>query len=133
MTRESTTTNNKLAWRKALAAILIVAGIGVIATSFVWPGKSSQRGAWSTEQAKQYQAAAGRLHSLSHQMANAKPGRDVTVRKDFEVAKVEYDALRGDLDAALSRPRRWAWTMRVCGMLAVFVGGVLLFTLPKDR
>jgi hypothetical protein len=117
----------------AFAALLIIAGAGVIAISFVWPGKSSQRDAWSLEQAKQYQAAASKLHKLLDEKTNAKPGRDVTVRKKLETAEAEYNALRGDLDSAMSRPQRWAWTMRVVGMIAVVIGGALLFALPKDQ
>ena len=118
--------------RKTLAAILVVVGAGLIALSFVWPGESSQRGAWSYEQAKQYQAAASKLHSLSHEMAHAEPDREAVVRAELKTAKAEYDSLRGDLDSALSRPQRWAWMMRLGGLFAVFFGGVLLFTLPKN-
>jgi hypothetical protein len=134
MTRPPTISKNDDAARhKALAALLIVAGVGVISISFVWPTRATQRRAWSLEQAKQYQAASSKLHGLLHEKANAQPGRDVTVRKQLDSAKAEYDALRRDLDSAMSRPQRWAWMLRLGGMLAVFLGGVLLFTLPKDR
>jgi hypothetical protein len=134
MTRPPTTARtNESARPKALSALLIAAGVGVIAISFVWPTRATQRRAWSMEQAKQYKAAAGKLHSLSHEITHADANREAAVRQELNTAQAEYDALRRDLDAALSRPRRWAWIMRSAGILAICIGGAVLFTLPKDE
>jgi hypothetical protein len=123
---------SELGRRKALAAVLIAAGFVLIATSFILPSKGSQRAAWSTDQAKQYQAASSKLHSLSHEIATAKPDRQAAIRDDLHEARAEYASLRNDLDAALSRPRRSAWTLRIIGLISVAIGGVLLFRLPES-
>jgi hypothetical protein len=105
----------------------------LIAVSFVWPTDSIRRGAWSPEQAKQYQDASKKLHSLSHDMAHAHGDKEGDVRKEFGLAKAEYDALRRDLDSAISRPSRWTWIMRFAGMLAAVFGGILLYRLPPEE
>jgi hypothetical protein len=111
---------------------LILVGVAVIALSFVWPTNASQRGGWSLEQARRYQAAAIKLHGLSHDVAHASADREAAIRAELNSAKTEYGALRNDLDAAISRPRRWSWILRTAGILALILGGTRLFTLPKD-
>lgn len=133
MTRPLTTPKHpELAGRKSPATVLIVVGVAMIAVSFVWPTKASQRGAWSLEQAMRYQAATMKLHGLSHDVAHATPDREAAVREELNEARADYDALRKDLDAALSRPRRWAWLLRAAGILTLLLGGARLFTLPAD-
>jgi hypothetical protein len=118
-------------WQKALAAGLIVAGITLIALSFFWPGKSSRRGAWSDAQAEQYQAASLKLHGLSHDIAHAPPQRKQEVDEELKKARAEYDAIRAELDAALSRPQRLGWMLRFAGLACLLAGSGYLFLLPE--
>jgi len=99
----------------------------------VLPSKASRRGAWSDDQAKQYQASAIKLHGLSHEVAHAKSDQEAAVRKELKAAQAEYDVLRGDLESALGRPQRLAWVLRFGGLLFVMVGGGLLFMLPESN
>ena len=52
-------------------------------------------------------------------------------REELKSAKADYDALRGQLDSVIARPRRWAWIIRAIGISAVLLGGIRLFTLPN--
>jgi len=122
----------ELAGRKSPATVLIVVGMAMIALSFAWPTKASQRGAWSLEQAQRYQAAAIKLHGLSHDVADASPDSEAAVRAELNQARTEYDALRNDLDAAISRPRRWSWLLKAAGILVLLLGCAHLFMLPTD-
>lgn len=127
------TPRSELARHQGLAALLIFIGVGCIAASFVWPTSASRGRGWSNEQAKQYQATAGKLHGLSHEIAHAEADREAAVREELQKARAEYDDLREELDAAISQPRRWAWILRVGGVLAVCLGGVLLYTRPQTE
>jgi hypothetical protein len=118
-------------WQKTLAALLVVAGVAMIALSFAWPGKSSRRGAWSDAQAEQYQAASLKLHGLSHDIAHAEPDRKQAVDAELKKAKAEYDALRDKLDAARSRPQRLGWILRFAGLACLLLGSGALFLLPE--
>jgi hypothetical protein len=123
-------TTSEFARRKALAAVLIVVGVAVVAMSLLWPGESLSRAAWSDEQAKKYQTASAKLHGLSHELGHAKGEQRAAVRQELKAAQAEYDVLRAELDSALSRPHRWSWTMRLCGVLAIVIGGAILYRLP---
>ena len=117
-------------WRKSLAALLVLAGVGVIALSFFSPGKTSQRHAWTDTQAQLYQASSAKLHALSHQLAQASPDQRQAVENELSKAQADYDALRHDLESAIERPNQVAWFLRIAGLLCIAVGGGLLYFLP---
>jgi hypothetical protein len=124
---------SKRNWQVAWAAMLIVAGIGAIATSFVWPGKASRLSGWSNEQAQLYQAASTKLHSLLHEIAKAPADRKQGVQDQLKSSQAEYDALRSELESAMSRPRHLSWILRTFGALLVVGGGIILYRLPTTE
>src|SRR3954464_7739875 len=87
-------------WWSTLAALCITGGIVILLTSLLWPNKSTSHSNWSLEQAKQYQAASVKLHSLSHASLHADPGTDPqTARKELQQAEDDYQAIRSQLDS----------------------------------
>ena len=56
-------------WRTALAIALIAVGLLLVVASVIMPASAAGGTNWSPEQAKQYQAASVKLHSLSHTAA----------------------------------------------------------------
>ncbi len=122
---------NKFGWPQSLAAVLIVIGPAMIAASFVLPVAPSRRAGWSDEQARQYQAASIKLHSLSHEAAHAAESNgDAAVQGELKKAQTEYDVLRGELESAMGWPKRLAWLLRFGGVLLVLGGGAVLYYLP---
>ena len=118
-------------WRQVLAAFLLIAAIGLIAWSFILPGASNQRAAWSQEQARDYQAAAIKLHGLSHEFAHeSREGNEEALRPELDKAQAEYDALRIQLESAMARPQRIAWILRFGGVLLAVGGAAILLLLP---
>jgi Flp pilus assembly protein TadB len=121
----------KPAWRQVLAAVLLIAAIGLIGWSFVLPSASSRRAAWSQEQALEYQAASIKLHSLSHEFAHeARKGNEEALRPALDKADAEFEALRAELESAMGRPRRVVWLLRFGGVLLAAGGAAILFLLP---
>jgi predicted negative regulator of RcsB-dependent stress response len=111
-------------WRTALAIALIAVGLLLVVASVVMPASATGGTYWSREQAKQYQAASVKLHSLSHTAANAAPEKQQQLRKDLQDAEKEYALRRADLDAAIGRPHRVITILRVAGIALVAAGGV---------
>jgi hypothetical protein len=97
------------------------------------PASVTRSGAWTSEQAKQYQSASSKLHGLSHKLVHANPEEQRAVRDELRQAKAEYDGLRSQLDSARSRPQRWSWALRIAGILAFCIGGALLYTSPEPE
>jgi hypothetical protein len=122
-----------LPWRTIVAVVLLVGGIGMVALSFVWPRVADARANWSTEQARQFQAAAAMLHSLSHQHAQQlRQGDDREMRDKLEVAKREYESLHGQLEAARARPGNIAVGLRLAGVALMAAGGIGLYLSRAD-
>jgi hypothetical protein len=115
------------AWRSLIAIILLISGLGSIAWSFIALNVSTGRTAWSEEQAREYQAASSRLHSLSHQFAQQANRGNETVARQLKQAEADYDSLRGQLESAMARPQRIAILLRVAGLLLLVVGGACLY------
>lgn len=116
------------AWRPIVAAVMLAIGIGLVALSFAWSTIFNGNGGWSNEQAREYQAASQQLHSLSHEYSQrARQGNDSALHEELEKAKLEYDSLRSDLDAAIARPRRVEIALRTIGMALIGASGVLLY------
>jgi hypothetical protein len=117
-----------LAWQTVVAVLLVAAGFLLIAWSFIWPSVSSRATGWSQEEARSYQAASARLHSLSHQSAHATPSEnEARVQAELAQARAEYHALRDQLDRALDRPRRVAWWLRIGGLGLIAAGATSLY------
>jgi hypothetical protein len=115
-------------WRPIVAAILLASGIGIVAVSFVWTHVSSERANWSTDQALKHQAAALKLHSLSHEYAHqSRQGGDQEIRDKLEQARIEYEALHGQLDAAIARPGNVALGLRMVGVALMSAGAYGLY------
>ena len=127
---------NRFGWPQSLAAILMVLGLAATVASFLLPTSSTRRAAWSDAQARKYQAASIKLHSLSHEAAHIDEASGHTskehaaVHDELAKAQVEYDVLRGELDSALGRPKRLAWLLRTGGILALVFGGAIIYLLP---
>jgi hypothetical protein len=125
---ESEQAEQSLPWRAIVAAVLLVGGIGIVALSFVWTRVANPRANWSTDQARQFQAAAARLHSLSHQHAQqSQQGDRQKMNAELELAKSEYQLLEGHLDAARSRPKNVAFGLRLTGMALMAAGALGLY------
>src|SRR5215211_3368504 len=77
--------------QSSLAIALLAGGILLFALSFVWPGQSPSRAAWTTQQAKAYDAASIKLHSLSQEtVATAGSNNAKALRAKVEQAEAEY-------------------------------------------
>jgi hypothetical protein len=116
-----------------LAAALLAGGILFLAVSFFWPGQSVSRAAWSPEQAKAYQAASVRLHSLSQEtVASAGSNNDKGVREKLEKAEAEYKAIRSQLDSAIDRPKYITFAIRILGSLLAIAGMTMIYRRAND-
>ena len=61
---------------RKISTIAIVAGMGLVAMSWVWPGLVGGRQNWNDQQADAYSQAAAELHSLTYQVGKAHgPGK----------------------------------------------------------
>jgi hypothetical protein len=120
------------AWREASAMFLLLAGLGLIALSLVWPAISSGPSAWTDEKALAYQAASAKVHSLSMQAAGTGPEQQTRELHDkLADAQTKYVDLRAELDAARSQPARLATILRYSGILLLAAGVIAL--LAKRR
>jgi hypothetical protein len=100
----------------------------MVALSFVWTRVSDAQGNWSNDQARKYQAASQKLHSLSHEYARqSRQGLDQQMRDNLDAAKSDYESLRGDLDAARARPANVAFGLRLAGVAMMAAGGLGLY------
>jgi hypothetical protein len=123
-----------LAWPAALAALLLALGIGAIGLSFTRHVDTSGRIAWSQDEARQYQAAAKKLHGLSHEFVHASQRADgPEVRAELHKAQAEYDALRTQLESAMARPWYIALLLRVGGVLLMLGAAFCLFLQPGSN
>lgn len=110
------------------AASLLIGGILLVLASFFWPGQSSSRAAWSNEQAKAYDAASVKLHSLSQETVAAAGSNDEkALRAKVARAEAEYKVLRSQLDSAIDRPKHITLTLRIVGTLMAIAGLVLIY------
>jgi hypothetical protein len=86
------------------------------------------RSAWSPEQAKEYQAASVKLHSLSQQtVAAAGSNSDKANREKLAQAETEYKAIRSQLDSAIDRPKYITYALRIVGSLLAITGLTLIY------
>lgn len=116
------------AHQPALAAGLTATGILLLLLSLFWPGQSASRAAWSREQAKAYQAASVKLHSLSQQtVANggSKAGKAATA--ELAQAEADYKVIRTQLDSAIDRPKHLTYLLRSIGTLLVIAGLTFIY------
>jgi hypothetical protein len=114
-------------WRAAFPLVLLVGGVVLLLASFFLPSRMLGHGGWSTEDAKRYQAASVKLHTLSHTAVHAKPADQPQMRKDLAEAQSDYESIRKELDSAISGPRRTALTLRILGGLLLVSGGISAF------
>src|SRR5262245_54898937 len=128
MMKENEPAKKPLAWQPIVAAVLLAGGVGTVALSFVWARVFDARANWTTEQAREYQAAAVKLHSLSHEYAQqTRQGPEQQMRDKLEAAKTEYESLQGQLEAARARPANVALGLRLSGLALMAAGGVGLY------
>ena len=86
---------------------LLAVGIIALALSLFWPGEVAGHGSWSLGQAKAYQDASIKLHSLSQQgVAAAGSEKEKSIRQNLAKAETEFKALKSDLAAGLYHPKR---------------------------
>jgi hypothetical protein len=112
---------------QSLALTLVICGLASFAISFIWPNQATSRANWSTEDAKAYQSASVKLHALSHESVHAAGTKnEKAIREKLDQAEAEYNALRGELDSAIERPKQIRIALRVAGLLSV-AGGAAIF------
>jgi type II secretory pathway pseudopilin PulG len=118
--------------RSVLAAMLLLAGIAAVVSSFiVGRSQSAARAAWTQQQAHDYQASAIKLHGLSHEFAHAaERGEQAAVQSELDKAQSEYNALRTKLESAMGRPTRIAWLLRIGGVVLIAASVGILFVVP---
>jgi hypothetical protein len=121
-------------WRFALAALSLVAGIGLILLSVFWPSGSVSHANWSPEQAKQYQQASLKLHSLSHAPNTQTETAQQAYHRDLKQAESDYQAIRAKLDSAIDGSSTFLRTLRWGGAVLAAIGGFGLyrFQSPED-
>jgi hypothetical protein len=114
--------------QSSLAAVFLAGGILLLAVSFFWPGQSVSRAAWSPDQAKAYQAASVKLHSLSQETVTT-PGsnNNKANREKLAQAEAEYKAIRSQLDSAIDRPKYITYALRILGSLFAITGLTLIY------
>lgn len=119
--------------RQSLFAIALLAGgIVLFAISFIWPGQSASRAAWSPEQAKAYDAASIKLHSLSQEtVAAAGSNNAKALRAKVDQAEAEYKVLRSQLDSAIDRPKHITLALRITGSLLSIAGLMFIYRRAK--
>lgn len=116
------------ALQSSLAVGLLAGGILLLAISFFWPGQSVSRAAWSTEQAKAYQDASVKLHSLSQEtVGTAGANSQKALREKLDKAEAEYKAIRSQLDSAIDRPKHITLALRIFGTLMAIAGLTLIY------
>jgi hypothetical protein len=109
-------------------AAVLAGGILLLVVSFFWPGKSVSRAAWSFEQAKAYQQASVKLHSLSQETAaSAGANKEKALREKLSNAESEYKAIRAQLDSAIDRPKHITLALRICGSLLAILGLTIIY------
>jgi hypothetical protein len=114
--------------RTSLAGGLIVAGVGLLLISFFWSGQAVSRASWSAEQAKEYQAASVKLHSLSQEsVAASGSNNDKALREKLAQAETEYKAIRSQLDSAIDRPKYVTFALRILGLVMAIAGLALIY------
>ena len=120
----------ELDWRSPLAAVLLASGILLVLLSLFWPSGGVAHSNWSPEQAKKYQEASVKLHSLSHASVHSSSEVDqAAMRKDLQQAEAEYNAIRTKLDSAIDQPKRFSHMLRWTGIALMAVGGWGLYRL----
>lgn len=129
MTRQQPSTR-----RLAVPYILLSGGVALILFSFMLPARLLSQSNWTPEQAKQYQAASLKLHSLSHASLHSTPEADREAQQNqLKQADADYQAIRSQLDSATKRPKNIAFAMRILGAGLLIVGGITLyFTRTQD-
>jgi hypothetical protein len=111
-----------------LPAVLLAGGILLLVVSFFWPGQSVSRAAWSPEQAKAYQEASVKLHSLSQETAaSAGANNEKALREKLAKAEIDYKAIRTQLDSAIDRPKHITLALRICGSLLATIGLSMIY------
>jgi hypothetical protein len=119
-------------WRGTLCFASIVLGLLLVMLSVFLPDKALTATSWSPEQAKQYQAAALKMHTLSHTAIHSTPDKQQQVRRQLQDAEKEYAIHRAELDAALARPHRTTTTLRVAGIALTAAGGIGAYMRRND-
>lgn len=109
--------------------LVLILGCFLVAVSLIWHVSSTNHNGWSPEQAKQYQAASVKLHSLSHAAMHPTSDTDLKAqRKELEQAQEDYSAIRSQLDSAIAWPRQVAIAMRIVGILLGATGAYFVFS-----
>ncbi len=117
----------KFDWRFGLAAVLIVAGIGLIVLSVFCTGSAVSQANWSPEQAKQYQQASLKLHSLSHEPNTTTDADRQSYHRELKQAESEYQAIRARLDSAIDGSETFLRSLRWLGAVLTAFGSFGLY------
>src|SRR5262249_49585846 len=64
-----------------ISPLILILGFGLVTVSLFWPSSSMSRASWTPEQAKQYQSASVKLHSLTHVAAHPSKDADLQAQK----------------------------------------------------
>jgi hypothetical protein len=116
-------------WRAISALSMLMVGVLLVGLSLVWARFVTGRSAWSDQQAREFQAASTKLHSLSHDFAHkAEHGDTEAIRPDLDKAQAHFAELNAQLESARNRPARIATILRFTGLLLAVAGGALYLT-----
>jgi hypothetical protein len=116
-------------WISLLTAAV---GLVLIVTSLNWSRSYSLVPAprWSEQQAHEYARASTEYHYHRYHQQVPADSRSADQMRPLEAAKQRYLEQRAQLEAARSRPRIWATTLRWCG-IGLAAGGLVGFFLVR--
>ena len=119
---------------RKFAAASIAAGAVVLALSYL-PALSSGKERWTTEKARAYQKSSLEIQTLTHKLVSTSPDEmSREASNQYRAAMDNYEALRGELEAARSRPMTLAAILRVLSLALILAGAVAgLSTVRRER
>jgi len=111
---------------------LLVAGVGLIGASVIWPMFGTTRLEWSNEMAVEHQAASANLHALSHKYSDelARDGNG-EIPAELRAARERFNELSGHLDSAKRRPAQVATLLGIAGVAFSVAGALAFFAAPR--
>jgi flagellar basal body-associated protein FliL len=110
--------------------IALVVGVILTAASFL-PAFQPPAERWTTEQAREYQAASLQIQELTHSAASKTP--DTATRDDerkMQDALAHFQELQQNLEAARNQSASLAVLLRTAGVL-LLIGGAVLYLMTR--
>ena len=103
--------------------LVIILGVALVATSFLWGRFSDPRMYWSEEQAREFTAAGLRAHGLSHQLEHATSDQQrQQISEQLDAAQEQHGHIGERLEDGRDRRRRPAAVLRWSGTTCMILG-----------